>query len=148
MAAEKAVSGAGAMHWTDPGESKSIWRGAVEIDARRLGEVVLSVSPALPRAWHFKLHLHGEEVYRIDSAPGPCRHSNPRNRPAEFAGKVLDTVHEHLYVEGLACRCARGLPHLVASEHDAIFEEFCARANLRFGPEYRAPRTFHQIPML
>ena len=149
MAAEKVVPSVGqVMHWTTPVESKSLWRGSVEVDAHRVGEIIVSACPALPRAWHFKLCFHGDEVYRIDSASGPCRHSNPRNRHASFPGKVSDIVHEHIYVEGLDCKCARGLPDLAASGHDAIFEEFCTRARLRFEPEYRPPQTFHQIPML
>jgi hypothetical protein len=148
MAAAKVVPGSHVMAWHQPVPSRSLWRGAVEVEAARVGEVILITNPAIARAWHFKLDYRGEEVYRIDCRSGRIRHTNPANRPNGFDPKVLDGVHEHVYVETLGCDCARGMPRLATSDHAAIFNEFCTRTHVLFQPTYRPPQAFHQLSML
>jgi hypothetical protein len=126
-----------------------MWRGPVEIEGRQMGQVILLANPSLSRAWTYKLDYRGENVYRIDVKPSPARHGNPRACPSDFpAGKVRSREHEHVYVQGLDCDCARPLAGLGSSDHRAILEEFCARANIRFLPGYASPLLFAQMTML
>ncbi len=151
MGTEKVVPGdpAEPMKWQAPVAAQRLWRGPIEIEGRRIGEVVLFANPALSRAWNYKLAFRGEEVYRIDVRPAQARHSNPTGCPAGFSErKVRAREHEHVYVEGLGCRCARALAGFGTSDHRAILEEFCTRAHLRFDPGYQSPLTFAQMQML
>lgn len=151
MAAEKLVPGdpSVAMKWAAPVPSRRLWRGPVEMEGRRMGEVILLANPSLPRAWTYKLDYRGEKVYRIDVRPSQARHRNPRACPARFpSGKVRSREHEHCYVAGLDCDCARPLEGFEASDHRAILDEFCRRAHIRFRPGYASPLLFAQMQLL
>jgi hypothetical protein len=151
MAAEKVVLGDPnePMKWQAPVPSQRLWRGAVEIDGRRVGEITLYANPAMSRNWLFKLSYRGEEVYQIHVRPNQARHSNPPGCSDKCPeGKVRAREHEHVYVEGLGCRCARSIDGLGASDHRAILDEFCTRARLRFDPGYQSPLTFAQMELL
>jgi hypothetical protein len=151
MAAEKVVprDPAAPMKWAAPVPSRRMWRGRVEIEGRRLGEVLLLANPSLPRAWTYKLDYRSEPVYRIDVKSGPARHPNPTRCPSDFPpGKVRGREHEHIYMEGLDCECARPLGGLGSSGHRAILDEFCTRARIRFLPGYESPLLFAQMQML
>jgi hypothetical protein len=109
---------------------------------------MLLVNPALARRWHFKLSFRGEDVYRLDVRDQLARHSNPRTRPSLFPAKLTDPIHEHVYVEGLDCRCARAVKGLETSDHAAIFDWFCLRTHVRIDPPYTSPSIPYQMPML
>jgi hypothetical protein len=149
MQAEKVVPGSMPISWAQPsGGGHAMWRGPVEVDGARVGEVVLLVNPALERGWYFKLSFRGEEVYRLEAKNQLCNHNNPRNRPDGFPSNVAEPTHEHVYIEGLDCRCAQPLGNLASSDHAAIFEWFCTRTHVRIEPPYTAPSIPYQMPML
>ncbi len=149
MLAEKVVSGSQPMKWHQPKPGgMANWRGPIEIEAARVGEMILLVNPALSRSWCFKLSYRGEDVYRLDVRDRLSRHTNPRNRPLSFPAKLTDTVHEHLFVEGLDCKCAQPVEGLESSGHDAIFEWFCIRTHVRCEPPYTPLSIPYQMPML
>jgi hypothetical protein len=125
-----------------------MWRGPIEIAAVRVGEVLMFVNPALERAYKFMLTCHETQVYRLEVSEGVCRHSNPANRPSSFPAKVVTPNHEHVYVEGLDCRCARPVDALDTSDHRAIFNWFCNRTCVHIDPDYSAPSLPFQMPML
>lgn len=153
MTADKVVPGQTAsgptqlMSWQRPEPDNAIWRAPIEIQAARVGELFLRVNPSLPRAWTYKLLLGREEVVRWDVRPSPGGHNNPPGRPSEFPSKVPEPEHEHVWIEDLDLRCARPLEDLAASDHRAIFEEFCRRTRVRFEPEYVAPDAFEQLEL-
>lgn len=151
MLAEKVVPGTEPMTWAQPGKgeaSPAMWRGPVEIDAARVGELLLFINPALEREWKFILNCRGEQVYRVDVRNKLARHSNPYNRPPGYPAKVTAPVHEHCYAEGYGCDCARPLADLDSSGHAAIFDWFCTRTHVRIEPPYSFPDIPFQMPML
>lgn len=148
MAAEKLVPGTRRMEWEKPGEHRHYsWDAPIEVQAARVGELRLLANPKVPRQWSFSLLLRAEEVYRWDVRPKPSGHENPPGCPPGFPNKVPEREHEHVWVEGLACKCARPLGGLAASDHCGIFEAFCTRTHVRFEPEYIAPEAFEQMPL-
>lgn len=138
MSAAKAVPGDGPMAWkTSPAEHRW-WRGPVEVDGQRVGEVYLGANPALVRSFNFKLSFRGEEVYRLDIRPGPARHSNT-GCPDTFPRKVRAKEHQHVFIEGRNTDCARPVEDLETANDIEIFAEFCRRTNLSFRPTYGSP---------
>ena len=135
------------MEWEKPAPDRYLWTAPIEVDATRVGQLFLFVNPNLPRAWIFKLSLHGEEVLQWHVKPGPSGHNNPPDRPEGFDRKVREPEHEHVWIEGLDCRCARALEGFSTSDHRAIFEAFCEKANIDFQPDYVAPRAYEQLTL-
>jgi hypothetical protein len=144
MIAEKVVPASAVMEWEKPEPQRYLWGAPIEVSAQRVGDLRLFVNPNFERAFHFKLRLHGEDVYRLDVRPLRGGHDNPPGRPEGFSKRVPDPVHEHIWVEGLALLCARPIDGLETSDHRAIFEAFCVRTHVRFDPEYIAPQAFEQ----
>jgi hypothetical protein len=144
MQAEKVVPGREPMTWTQPSGRKGLatWRAGVEIDGARVGEILCLSNPAVERSWKFLLTYRGEQVYRLEAQNRRCRHHNPHNAPTGFPNRVTEQTHEHVFVEGLDCECARPLPELAASDHAAIFQWFCRRTSVRVEPPY----AHHAIP--
>lgn len=153
MAAEKVVRGVTAgdaplrMVWQKPEPDRYFWRAPVEVEAARVGELMLFVNPNFARSWFFKLILRDEDVYRWDVAPPPKKHSNPPDRPEGFPGKVYDLEHEHVWVEALDLKCARSLEGFSSSDHRGMFFAFCDRTHVRFEPHYVAPQAFEQLEL-
>jgi hypothetical protein len=144
MAAEKVVPGSASMEWRKPEPSRYMWDGPIEIQAARVGTIFLFANPHFPRYWIFKLTFRGEDVYRWDIRPMPGGHDNPPGRPAGYPKSVPEPEHEHVWHERMALRCARPLAGLATSDHRAIFEAFCGRTHVRFGPDYVAPQAYEQ----
>lgn len=144
MCAQKIVPDGVTMAWEKPEPHRYLWRAPIEVDAQLVGQLRLFANPNFERAWHFKLRLHSEDVYRLDIRPGPSGHSNPPKRPAGFPGAVPETEHEHVWIEGLNLRCACPVPGLGSSDHHATFKAFCSRTDVLFRPEYVAPQAFEQ----
>ena len=113
-----------------------VWRGPIEVEARTVGELFLFVNPQHERAWLFKLILHNEEVYRWDVRPLPAGHNNPPGCPEGFPRKVRAPEHEHVWIEGIDCNCARPLDGIDPSSHEHMFVEFCKRTKVAFQPGY------------
>ena len=145
MAADKVVRER-PMDWQTRRSGHRWWRGPVEVDGHRVGEVYLNANPALPRAWNFKLLLRGVDVYRIDVRPGPSGHCNTAC-PAAFPRKVREPEHEHFYVEGLGCRCARPIEGIEAASDPEVFDLFCERTRLAFEPPYTSPFVHAQLQL-
>lgn len=150
MQAEKVVPGHEPMTWTQPSGVRGLatWRAGVEIDGARVGDILCLSNPAVDRPWKFLLTCHGEQVYRLEAQNRRCRHHNPHNAPAGFPNRVTEQTHEHVFVEGLGCECARPLPELAASDHAAIFQWFCIRTCVRVEPPYAHHAIPYQMPLL
>jgi hypothetical protein len=98
------------MTWQAPTPERYLCRAPLEVDAVRVGELFLFINPAFDRSWSFTLSLRGEQVSRWDVKPTVSGHNNPRRGcPEGFGRKVRKPEHEHVWVEGLDCRCARAL---------------------------------------
>ena len=147
MRALKVVPSTANMEWDKPEPHRYLWSAPIEVDAQLVGELRLFSNPNFERAWHFKLRLHSDDVYRLDVRPDPGRHSNPPNRPEGFPRVVVEPEHEHVWIEGLDLRCARPVPGLEVSDHRGILEAFCSRTNVRFEPVYVAPQAFEQTQL-
>ena len=136
------------MEWQQPEPTRCLWRTPVERDGIQVGELMLFLNPQLERAWHFKLVLHGEEVYRWDVRPSPSGHNNPvAGCPDGFPRKIRGREHEHVWAPDLECNCACDLDASIdTSTHERMFVEFCARTNLVCGPAYAAPMPDRELP--
>lgn len=130
------------MTWESPSPERYLCRAPLYVDAVRVGQLTLFINPAFDRSWSFNLSLRGEMVFRWDAKPTPSGHNNPRRGcPEGFERKVRKPEHEHVWVEGLDCDCARDLPDDVdTSSHERMFEEFCKRSNVQIDAEYDQPQ--------
>ncbi len=139
----------GCMAWEQPAADRCLWRGAVEVEGAQVGGMLLFVNPAFGRAWCFKLLLHDEEVLRWDARPQRSGHNNPPcGCPDGFPRKVKGRDHEHVWVEGLDCRCACILGDDVdTSTHEHMFVSFCARTNANCEVAYTAPQPKLSLPI-
>jgi hypothetical protein len=98
------------------------------------------------RNWNFVLQLGPEEVYawHLDSNG---KHRNV-GCPSSFPRKVVQTPHEHLWIEGHDLTCAFPLADLSdthPSSHRECLEAFCDRIDLHFEPAYVGPPSGEQM---
>ena len=142
MLAEKIVPArrSRVIEWDCRTPDKCLWRAPIEVDAVRVGEIVLFVNPSFDRSWIFKLRYQEQTVYAWHVRPIPGNHPNPGGRPRGFPRKVPEPEHEHIWVKGLECSCAKPLPGLETSDHSATFQSFCKRTRVRCKPVYSPPQ--------
>jgi hypothetical protein len=139
MACQKRVSARGrTMDWAMRGEYAAQWTAPIEVESEAVAQLFLNVLTNQPRYWQFKLRMAGEEVYRWDIRPKRGKHKNT-GCPRGFPATVPEPEHEHLWIEGLACKCAKPLKGVSGTNHRETFAKFCTRIRLEFEPPYEAP---------
>lgn len=143
MAADKVVPER-PMKWGTRKSGHRWWRGPLEVGGHRVGEVYFNANPALPRSWTFKTIFHGTEVYRLDVHSGPSGHCNTAC-PDDFPRKVRTAEHEHVYIEGLGCKCARPIAGIETASDPEVFALYCERTRLTFEPTYTSPFVYAQL---
>jgi hypothetical protein len=126
------------MAWTMRGDYAAQWTAPVEVDAEAVAQLYLDVLTNETRHWRFKLRLAGEDLYRWDIRPTRGGHKNT-GCPRGFPASVPEAEHEHLWVEGLRCKCAKPLKGVSDTNHRDTFAKFCARTRLEFEPPYEQP---------
>jgi hypothetical protein len=126
------------MEWSMRGDYAAQWTAPVEVEAASIAQLFLHVLTNQPRYWLFKLRLGGEEVYSWHIRPIRGGHKNT-GCPREFPPSVREPEHEHLWVDGLGCKCAKPLKGVSDTDHRETFAKFCTRARLDFEPPYEPP---------
>lgn len=109
------------------------------------GHVTLVVAANLERVWTLKVEHDGEEIlmWHFTEPHSHRRHSNPSRCPADYAGNVTASVHEHRWCEGCGSRCSRPLFGLDDAPLDQAVEAFCRRANI--APGFYTPPPLGQV---
>ncbi len=143
MAAQKRVEGTTGgrqrrMDWLRRGPRAVFWIASVQVEAMAVGSLFLLIHTPRPRHWLFKVHLAREEVYRWDIRPVEGDHSNT-GCPRGFPAKVRAREHEHFWIEGLGCHCAKHLKGVERTGHEETFRKFCVRTRIEFEPTYTPP---------
>lgn len=139
--AEPKTTPAGAMRWTERSLHVRMCRVPLEVDGARVGELLMIVNVALPRAWNFKVMRRGEEVLRWDFACGPCRHRNRKACVEAGLPKIVQALEqEHLWRPGAGMSCAEPLPgEHSASSHQDVLDALCRRAMIKVEVSYEPP---------
>ncbi len=126
------------MDWAMRGDYAAQWTAPVEVESEAVAQLFVHVLTNQPRYWRFKLRLAGEEVYRWDIRPKRGKHKNT-SCPRGFPATVPEPEHEHLWIEGLGCKCAKPLKGISDTNHRETFAKSCTRVRLEFEPQYEAP---------